>query len=178
MGGVAKTGTCSWGRAVPAYCLDGAGCLTRSSSRMGSPGWRPRFLVEQEHRSAAAADLDPAPRGSGGGHSTISGGLRPRVTVPATSSAVRRTTPHVDPDGRRFPGTGSRSRTRAIRLRSEVPAVPLRRAQVCRSKIRRSSRVFSTIISGRYQTSPRQGPAKIRRFKRGFCGTMGVRAEG
>jgi hypothetical protein len=41
-----KTGTCSWGRAIPAYYLDGARCLTRSSSRLaGSPGWRPRFFL-------------------------------------------------------------------------------------------------------------------------------------
>src|SRR5271154_2358007 len=41
----AKTGTCSWGRAVPAYYLGGAGCLTRSSSRLtGLPSWRPRFI--------------------------------------------------------------------------------------------------------------------------------------
>jgi hypothetical protein len=33
----AKTGTCSWGRAIPAYYLGGAECLTRLSSR-GLPG--------------------------------------------------------------------------------------------------------------------------------------------
>jgi hypothetical protein len=46
--GDAETGTCSWGRAVPAYHLGRWNCLTRlSTPLMGPPGWRPCSLNAQ-----------------------------------------------------------------------------------------------------------------------------------
>jgi hypothetical protein len=40
----AKTGTCSWGRAVPAYTTLMGRAVSQGRHRLGPPGWRPRFL--------------------------------------------------------------------------------------------------------------------------------------
>jgi hypothetical protein len=75
----AKTGTCSWGRAVAAYYLGGAGCLTRLSS-IGAARLAAPFLDRNKDASRRACDLahrvgsmQPTPT-----LSPISSGLGPR----------------------------------------------------------------------------------------------------
>jgi hypothetical protein len=52
LGGYAETGTCSWGRAGPAYSLGRWNCLTRLSTRLtGLPGLAPLFVLKLEINS-------------------------------------------------------------------------------------------------------------------------------
>jgi hypothetical protein len=48
----AKTGTCSWGRAVPPYYLGGARCLTRLSS-IGAARWAAPILIGRDPTRSA-----------------------------------------------------------------------------------------------------------------------------
>jgi hypothetical protein len=86
--------------------LGGAGCLTRSSSRlMRSPGWRPRFSVQKERwpegariGSVAAADLDPCPstpRRGGGPLHHQHGSLGPDVVASLHGDTVPRNDPRI-----------------------------------------------------------------------------------